>query len=104
LTSLDFATDVDDVMKLSLTDGINPLGGSYVLYLDNYMEPVSDLNWGAQLPTSGMVLWLKADAIKGLADGAAVTQWDDSSGNGRNFTQGTVSKQPAYVASEASQR
>ncbi len=101
LTSLDFATDVDDVMKLSLTDGINPLGGSYVLYLDNYMEPVSDLNWGAQLPTSGMVLWLKADAIKGLADGAAVTQWDDSSGNGRNFTQGTVSKQPAYVASEA---
>lgn len=46
LTSLDFATDVDDVMKLSLTDGINPLGGSYVLYLDNYMEPVSDLNWG----------------------------------------------------------
>lgn len=48
-----------------------------------------------------MVLWLKADAIKGLADGAAVTQWDDSSGNGRNFTQGTVSKQPAYVASEA---
>ena len=101
LTSLDFATDVDDVMKLSLTDGINPLGGSYVLYLDNYMEPISDLNWGAQPPTSGMVLWLKADAIKGLADGAAVTQWNDSSGNGRNFTQGTASKQPTYVASES---
>ena len=46
LTTLDFATDTDDVMKLSLTDGINPLGGTYVLYLDNYMEPISDAKWG----------------------------------------------------------
>ena len=101
LTSLDFSTDTDDIMQLSLTDGINPLGGSYILDLENYMEPVSDANWGASpAMVSGMVLWLKADSLD-LVDGAAVTQWDDDSGNARNFTQGSASLQPAYVASES---
>ena len=101
LTSLDFSTDTDDIMKLSLTDGINPLGGSYILDLGNYMEPVSDANWGASpAMVSGMVLWLKADSLD-LVDGAAVTQWDDVSGNGHSFVQGTASAQPTYRASDS---
>jgi autotransporter-associated beta strand protein len=36
---------------------------------------------------SGLQLWLKADAITGLADGATVNTWPDSSGNNRNATR-----------------
>lgn len=45
---------------------------------------------------AGLQLWLKADAITGLADGAAIGTWADSSGNGRNATQGTAGAQPTY--------
>jgi len=55
LTSLDFSTDTDDIMQLSLTDGINPLGGSYILDLENYMEPVSDSNWGRSGKGAGQI-------------------------------------------------
>ncbi|RYM33886.1 T9SS type A sorting domain-containing protein [Brumimicrobium glaciale] len=40
-------------------------------------------------------LWLKADAIKGLADGAPVVKWGDDSGNG-NHAIATLSEQPKY--------
>jgi cysteine-rich repeat protein len=43
---------------------------------------------------SGLALWLKADAITGLSDGASVASWTDSSGNGRNAVQ-TIG-QPVY--------
>jgi len=55
LTSLDFSTDTDDIMQLSLTDGVNPLGGSYILDLGNYMEPVSDANWGRAGKVAGEI-------------------------------------------------
>jgi hypothetical protein len=34
---------------------------------------------------SQSALWLRADAITGVADGGAVSAWNDSSGNGRNY-------------------
>jgi hypothetical protein len=43
---------------------------------------------------SGLVLWLKADAISGIADAGAVSTWPDSSPNGNDAIQGTGSKQP----------
>jgi len=52
------------------------------------------------LPTTGRLLWLKADAITGLANGNAVNTWYDSSGNGRNavFTQvNGVGVAPVYT-------
>jgi len=45
---------------------------------------------------SGLHGWYKADAITGLANGAAVSQWDDSSGNANHATQGTGANQPSY--------
>ena len=43
-----------------------------------------------------MRLWLKADAITGLADGAAVSSWADSSPIGNTATQATAARQPVY--------
>jgi len=47
--------------------------------------------------TTGLQLWLKADAGVTLA-GTAVSQWADQSGNSRNATQGTASSQPTLVS------
>ena len=43
----------------------------------------------SSLPATGMLLWLKADAITGLSNGGSVNNWNDASGNGYNavFTQ-----------------
>src|SRR5687768_11145672 len=48
---------------------------------------------------AGLKLWLKADAITGLADGDPVTTWADSSGEGNDFTQGTAGNKPIYKTS-----
>lgn len=42
---------------------------------------------------AGLALWLKADSL-GLADGAAVAAWPDSSGTGNDATQATGALQP----------
>lgn len=47
-------------------------------------------------PVAGPALWFAADHITGLSDGAALTTWPDSSGNGRDVTQATGSKKPLY--------
>ena len=51
----------------------------------------------AQLPpTNGLQLWLKADAITGLADGQKIATWSDISSNGFHATQATVANQPVF--------
>src|SRR5262245_37132262 len=44
---------------------------------------------------SGLVVWLRADAL-GLNDGDPVGTWTDGSGNGRDLTQATAAKKPTY--------
>jgi hypothetical protein len=57
----------------------------------------------AALPvTNGLVMYLDADAITGVANGAAVATWSDLSGNGNNAVPPTAANQPIYVASSAS--
>lgn len=53
------------------------------------------------LPTAidGLTAWYRADAITGLANGAAVASWADSSPAGNALTQATGANQPTYVAS-----
>lgn len=60
-----------------------------------FTPPVQDFT-PADLP--GLALWLDAaDAASISLNGSAVTQWNDKSGNGRHFAQGTAAQQPAYV-------
>ena len=51
-------------------------------------------------PSSGMMLWLKADAITGVNNGGAVSTWPDSSGLGNNATQTTQADQPTFVTGD----
>lgn len=53
----------------------------------------------AQVPTNGLQLWLKADAITGLADGDSVSTWLDLSSGNRNATS-TGSQRPVYKAAQ----
>jgi serine protease len=53
----------------------------------------------ASLP--GLVLWLQADALTGLADGAPVATWPDRSGAGNHATQAVAAKRPTYRAGVA---
>ncbi|MBC8041850.1 MAG: family 16 glycosylhydrolase [Rhizobacter sp.] len=50
----------------------------------------------AQIPASGLNLWLKADALA-LADGDTVSVWPDSSGNALNATA-SGDRRPRFVA------
>lgn len=43
--------------------------------------------------------WIRAD--QGITQVTGVSQWNDLSGNGHNFAQGTGSQQPAYNAADA---
>lgn len=57
--------------------------------------------WYPTTPLSGNLpaLWIKADAITGLADGDAVGTWIDSSAAGNTLTQGTAARKPTYRTS-----
>jgi hypothetical protein len=48
------------------------------------------------LPVAGSSLWLDASDATTFtySSGTVVSQWNDKSGNGRNFTQATVANQP----------
>jgi hypothetical protein len=47
---------------------------------------------------SGLITWLKADALA-LSDGTAVSSWTDSSGNSNTPAQATGALQPTFKAS-----
>lgn len=47
----------------------------------------------------GLVQWLKADAITGLADNDPISTWPDSSGTGRNATA-TATERATYQTNE----
>ncbi len=46
--------------------------------------------------SSALELWVKADTL-GLGNGAAVSTWNDASGNGRNLTQGSPALRPTFI-------
>jgi hypothetical protein len=60
--------------------------GGYVL-LDTSFSPTQ---------LSGCLLWLAADRITGLLDGAAVASWPDLSGNANHAAQATAGNKPTY--------
>jgi hypothetical protein len=56
------------------------------------------------VPQKQLAMWLKADAITGLADGAALGKWVDSSGNDLDPFQKDASKRPVWKANAVNGR
>jgi len=80
--------------ELRLTSGI------YELVVDGALvirRPHADAFSPADI--SNLHAWLKADAITGTADGAALATWEDSGSGNRDGLQATAANQPTYVAS-----
>jgi hypothetical protein len=101
MTALDWsAQPVTGVVRHSNAHAFWPLGGTYVMEWSKYAGNLDATGWGQEIPESGMVLWLKADALD-LEDGDAVTSWKSSGPIDFNFTQGTASAQPSYIASSS---
>jgi hypothetical protein len=48
-------------------------------------------------PLPVLTTWFKADAITGLANGAAISTWTDASGNSENATQSNSGQKPIFV-------
>ena len=66
-----------------------------------YLERINGLfesfGWTpAQISTA---LWLDAADASTITIATGVSQWNDKSGNGRNFSQATAARQPSYQAS-----
>lgn len=51
------------------------------------------------IPEKTLVMWLKADAITGLADGEPVAKWDDASPSQLFSAQEELSKRPVWIQS-----
>jgi len=45
-------------------------------------------------------LWLRADSITGISNGASVASWLDVSGNSNNASQGVANRQPLFITNE----
>jgi hypothetical protein len=71
---------------LAIIDGYGGSQGSYRL----------NISGGSSIP-SGAHLWLRTDAGVVL-NGSQVSQWLDQSGNGRNASMATASRQPFFVS------
>ncbi|MBU4366069.1 MAG: hypothetical protein KKF10_02945 [Verrucomicrobia bacterium] len=52
----------------------------------------------AEPPAAGLALWLKADAVTGIATGSPLAAWPDSSGHNRAAAQAAAEQQPRWVA------
>jgi len=95
LTALDWsAQPVTGIVRSSDAHSYWPLGGTYVMNWSTHSGVLDDKGWGQEIPQSGLVLWLKADAL-GLADGASVAEWESVIG-GHKFTQATASAKPTF--------
>lgn len=64
-----------------------------------YTTPV--VNPNVVTAPAGLGAWYQADAITGFADGAALTNWPDSSGNGRPLGPIAAPSDPTYYKTTA---
>lgn len=56
----------------------------------------SAVDWDPTYLGGALRAWFKADSIGGVASGTRISAWADSSGNGRNASQSSSSRQPIY--------
>jgi hypothetical protein len=67
-----------------------------IIPLHSTLSPLGQRRAFSPAQVAGLRLWLRADLISGLSDGAAVATWPDDSGNARDAAQATAANQPTY--------
>ena len=89
---------ITNVTATSFTDATVANNQSYY-YVVSAMNAAGEGANSAPASTSpsALVAWFKADAITGVANGAGVSLWSDSSGNGDSAIQPLSANQPTYV-------
>ncbi len=90
---------ITNVSHAAFTD-TNVLSNRTYYYV---VSAVNDLGESTNSPQvsaniSTLSVWLKADALAGLTDGASVSDWPDMSGHGYDAIQTISANQPTYVA------
>lgn len=60
-------------------------------------QPDGSIDAAGDIPRSGLHLWLRADVGVVASSGMQVSQWLDQSGNGRNASMATPTRQPSFV-------
>lgn len=103
-TGISLGCNDDSNGTLQSTVGVSLSGGQTVMivvdgYGANNGSFQLNISGGTSIPSSGLHLWLRADAGIVPASGSQIFQWQDQSGNGRNATMATVSRQPSLVGS-----
>src|SRR3989344_3684763 len=87
-------------------NGVQYVDGAPTAYTNNHCSTIGNVIslGGPHEPSgvSGLVMWLKADAITGLSDGNSVTTWTDSSSAGHSVTEPTAIYKPVYKSDAAS--
>lgn len=91
---------ITNVTATSYTD-TNVVNNRTYYYVVSAVNAIGEGSNSAQASasTSALAVWFKADAITGLANGAAVSTWTDLTGNGYNAVQTLSANQPTYVTS-----
>jgi hypothetical protein len=95
-------TSIAAQFETTYTDN-SVLNGTAYYYVVSGMNSLGDGTNSLEVsatPSLGVSLkaWFRADAIMGLANGGAVSNWPDMSGNGNSATQPNASAQPSYMA------
>ncbi|MBV6646352.1 MAG: hypothetical protein KI790_12935, partial [Cyclobacteriaceae bacterium] len=91
--------EADETIIITLS---NPSGASLGTNTTHtYTITNDDGPFGFQGPggvggSNTLSIWLKADSLSGLSDGASISNWPDISGNDRDATQGNPTYQPTW--------
>jgi hypothetical protein len=97
----DAITEVDETFNITLSNPVNSTLGATTVHTYTIMDNDNDgfVGPGGVGNSSNNILWLRADDITGLADGASVATWADTSGNDYDLTQATAASKPLYKTS-----
>lgn len=103
----DSEPESDETIIITISNPVNAVLGSQLTH--TYTISDNDGSYGFSGPggvgDGGVnALWLRADDLHALADGDAVSQWSDSSGNLNHAIQTTPANQPTYETSEINGR
>lgn len=107
-TDINFSLVDDAIIEGSETIDISFIGGDITNATagatTSHTLSIGDDDFGSTGPggvgssdgLSNLLIWLSADSLNSLSDGANVASWPDESGHGHDFAQATGSNQPTY--------